>query len=119
MALAVDRANLLVDAMSSRMTPVRDALLLVGLYYTSKKVYGGLYNIYTACKTFGLPYIWPRNFPQEYGQWAGKALKVAFSKSKYSLKALYSCHGLHQRYWPLLCSRIGQAWYEYYLGWEK
>lgn len=70
MALAVDNANLLFDTLTKRFQPLRDFLLLAGIYFTSKVTLKTLSGIYCAFKTFGLPLVWPRNFPKEYGQWA-------------------------------------------------
>ena len=66
----VDRASFLIDTMASRLRPIRDGLLLVGLYYSTKWTCKTLWSLYKGFKTYGLPQIWPRNFVQEYGQWA-------------------------------------------------
>lgn len=66
----VDRASFLIDTMASRLRPIRDGLLLVGLYYSTKWTCKTLLSLYKGFKTYGLPRIWPRNFVEEYGQWA-------------------------------------------------
>lgn len=71
MALVVDQANLFFDTVALRMKPLRDALLLAGLFYGSKLAFKGCCGLYQGFKTFALPYVWPRNFSKEYGQWAG------------------------------------------------
>ena len=67
---AVDRASLLIDTMSSRFRPIRDGLLLVGLYYSTKWTCKTLWSLYKSFKTYALPQVWPRDFAEEYGQWA-------------------------------------------------
>ena len=53
MAVAVDRANLLVDQIMRSFRPLRDALLAVGLYYSVKNVLMTCYQIIKAAKIFG------------------------------------------------------------------
>ena len=72
MAVAVDGAGPLIDMLARRMKPLRDALLLVGICYSTKLVLKGTFALLKGFKTFGLPMVWPRNFPKEYGEWAGK-----------------------------------------------
>ena len=76
MAVAVDRAGLLFDMVAHRMKPLRDALIMTGLYYSTKLAVKTTLCFYKAFKTFGLPLIWPRNFQKEYGKWAGNAYSI-------------------------------------------
>lgn len=70
MAVVVDRGNLLVDSLIEGFKPVRDILVLAGLFYSSKLAVGTFSSLYKAFKTFVLPLAWPRNLPKEYGAWA-------------------------------------------------
>ena len=78
MAVSVDSAGPLIDMVFRRMKPLRDALLLAGLYYTSRVALKSTFSFYQAVKTFALPLIWPRNFSKEYGKWAGMHEKVIY-----------------------------------------
>ena len=83
MAVACDKASLLVNTICDRARPLRDLLLLAGLYYTSKKAVSWTNTAYSVFKTFVLPAVWPRNFRKEYGQWAGmQSLSKIFEKLK-------------------------------------
>lgn len=70
MAVVVDRGNLFIDSVIEGFKPVRDFLVLAGLFYSSKLAAGTLNSLYKAFKTFVLPLAWPRNLPKEYGPWA-------------------------------------------------
>ena len=52
----------------------KNFLLLAGVFYFCKLSLKIIYNLYSGLKTFVLPMIWPRNFPVEYGPWAGESL---------------------------------------------
>ena len=72
MAVAVDKASLLFDQLASRMRPARDALLLVGLYYSGKKLLDLTYQGYTAIKVFWISRLFsPPDLSVKYGKWAG------------------------------------------------
>ena len=49
---------------------IGEVFLLIGFFYTIKRVFQTLWNLHEAFKTFILPLFWPRNFPEEYGSWA-------------------------------------------------
>ena len=69
MSFIADAANMLLETIKNDV--FRDFLLLVGLFYVSKFVLKSVCGLYIVFKTFLLPLIWPRNFPEEYGSWAG------------------------------------------------
>ena len=52
---------------------IGEVFLLIGFFYTIKRVLKTLWNLHDAFKTFVLPLFWPRNFPEEYGSWAGQS----------------------------------------------
>ena len=52
---------------------IGEVFLLIGFFYTIKRVFKTLWNLHEAFKTFILPLFWPRNFPEEYGSWAGQS----------------------------------------------
>ena len=52
---------------------IGEVFLLIGFFYTIKRVSKTLWNLHEALKTFILPLFWPRNFPEEYGCWAGQS----------------------------------------------
>jgi len=49
---------------------IGEVFLLIGFFYTIKRVFKTLWNLHEAFKTFILPLFWPINFPEEYGSWA-------------------------------------------------
>lgn len=136
MAVSVDSAGPLIDMVFRRMKPLRDALLLAGLYYTSRVALKGTFTFYQAVKTFALPLIWPRNFSKEYGKWAGMHEQVKylylyriiliFLKEKrvfeniiYSILKLFSYYWRNKGNWKMLCQRNGQTRNEYFADWQK
>ena len=52
---------------------IGEVFLLIGFFYTIKRVFQTLWNLHEAFKTFILPLFWPRNFLEEYGSWAGQS----------------------------------------------
>ena len=52
---------------------IGEVFLLIGFFYTIKRVFKTLWNLHEAFKTFILPLFLPRNFPEEYGSWAGQS----------------------------------------------
>ena len=106
MALAVDRVSLLVDTMAVRFRPLRDFLLMMGAYYTSKTVLNQVCSLFKGFKTFALPMIWKRNFKKEYGSWAGKwHYNVCKMIEEKLILILYSSGDwMLQRNWIILCS---------------
>ena len=51
----------------------KDIVLLAGVFYVFKFALKTVYSLYSTFKVFVLPAIWHRNFPKEYGPWAGKS----------------------------------------------
>ena len=62
----------LTEAAFQLNRPWKKAIVLAGLYYSSKTAYSTLSALWNGFKTFGLPLFWPRNFVKEYGEWAGE-----------------------------------------------
>ena len=54
--------------------------LVLGILYAIKLLFKFICNIFEAFKTFILPLICSRNFPEEYGSWAGKLYTVVAKK---------------------------------------
>lgn len=52
------------------MVNLKNLVVLAGLYYSAKFSLKCFKNLWTFNKTFVLPIIWPRNFVNEYGEWA-------------------------------------------------
>jgi hypothetical protein len=73
MAVVVDRADLFFAEVSERFRPVRDALVVIGLFYVSKKVIGLTSDVLRAVRIFGLSRLWSPDFRKKYGQWAGNS----------------------------------------------
>ena len=61
----------LTEAAFQLNRPWKKAIVLAGLYYTSKTAFNTLSAFWEGFKTFALPSFWPRNFVKEYGEWAG------------------------------------------------
>jgi hypothetical protein len=74
MAVVVDRADLFFAEVSSRFRPVRDALVVIGLFYVSKKLVGLGSDLLRAVRVFGLARLFRQDFRKKYGQWAGNAI---------------------------------------------
>ena len=71
MAVVVDRADLFFDEVLNRFRPLRDALVLIGLIYTTKTLIGLTSDTLRAIRVFGLSRLWRTDFKTKYGQWAG------------------------------------------------
>jgi len=94
MAVAVDRANLLVGQIFRSFRPLRDAFVAIGIFYSMKSVVKIGYQILLATKTFGVSKLrWP-NFVRQYGDWAivtgctqgiGRAYTEELAKMKMNL----------------------------------
>ena len=70
--------NFLDRFINGDLQNLRDIVLLAGLYYSSKFILKIVLYLWTIVQTFVLPLIWPRNFQDEYGPWAGDyaAIKI-------------------------------------------
>ena len=66
----VDRASFLIDTMALRLRPLRDGLFLAGLYITSKWSYKVISSMFQSFHIYVLPRFYPRDFVEEYGEWA-------------------------------------------------
>ena len=66
----VDRASFLIDTMAIRLRPLRDGLLLAGLYLTTKWSYKVISSVFQSFHVYVLPRFYPRDFVEEYGEWA-------------------------------------------------
>ena len=64
--------NFLDRFINGDLQNLRDIVLLAGLYYSSKFILKIVLCLWTIVQTFVLPLIWPRNFQEEYGLWAGE-----------------------------------------------
>ena len=62
---------LLESVNNGELQYLRNTVLVVGLFYTTKVGLKILCNIFNSLKTFILPSVWPRDFIKEYGHWAG------------------------------------------------
>ena len=70
MAVAVDRANLLIDQIIRSFRPLRDVLLAIGLFYSIKNALKFAYKLNRAVTVFGLSHFRSLYFIQHYGEWA-------------------------------------------------
>ena len=52
----------------------QDIIFLVGLVVISKVILKTILSVYNAFKTFCAPLIWPIDYNDKYGPWAGTAL---------------------------------------------
>ena len=77
MAVVVDRADLFFAEVSERFRPVRDALVVIGLFYVTKKVIGLTSDVLRAVRVFGLSRLWSPDFRKKYGQWAGIIVQLS------------------------------------------
>ena len=51
---------------------LQDTIFLVGLLLISKIILNTILSLYSAFKTFCAPLIWPIDYKEKYGPWAGK-----------------------------------------------
>ena len=63
--------SLLESLTNGELKNFRNIVLIAGLCYLVKLSFKFLWNLYSGLVTFIIPSIWPRNFPREYGPWAG------------------------------------------------
>ena len=63
--------SLLESLTNGELKNFRNIVLIAGLCYLVKLSFKFLWNLYSGLVTFIIPSIWPRNFPKEYGPWAG------------------------------------------------
>jgi len=71
MAVAVDSASLFFGQLVKRLHPVRDALVLAGIYYTTKRIVSFGYDVYTGLRTFGISRLLASSdLSSVYGKWA-------------------------------------------------
>ena len=83
MSFVVNLTKNLLDSLNNGdFQHLRDIVLLAGLFYASKLSLKTVCSLCNALKTFGLPLIWPRNFPEEYGSWAGNYYTKKYSNKK-------------------------------------
>ncbi len=78
MAVVVDRADLLFAEISQGLKPVRDVLVVAGLFYLSKKLVGITYDVWTGIRIFGLSKLWRPDFRKKYGHWAGTYVIIMY-----------------------------------------
>ena len=76
MAVVVDRADLLFAEISRGLKPIRDVMVVAGLFYLSKKLIGVTYDVWTGIRVFGLSRLWRPDFRKKYGQWAGTSFSL-------------------------------------------
>ena len=64
---------------------IQDIIFLVGLVVIIKVILKTMLSIYYAFKTFCAPLLWPIDYKDKYGPWAGTALisMVQIHKSIY------------------------------------
>ena len=72
MAFVMNMAHNLLESLNhGELQNWKDLVLLAGVFYVSKFTLKTVSNLYSTFKVFVLPSFWPRNFPEEYGPWAG------------------------------------------------
>ena len=72
MAFVMNMAHNLLESLNNgELQNWKDLVLLAGVFYVSKFTLKTVCNLYSTFKVFVLPSFWPRNFPEEYGPWAG------------------------------------------------
>ena len=107
MAFAVNSTKNLLDRFND-LHNLRDIVLLAGLYYTSKFTLKTVGSIWSAIKTFGLPLIWPRNFKEEYGLWAGD---YKINTSQYWVCTCLKKANLKNQWFKLVVYEINHSWF--------
>ena len=76
MAVAADRATLIIDSVFEAFRPLRDVLLIVGLYYSVKGISCLGYEAWKGLRTFVIARVFAtRDLRAKYGEWAGKGHK--------------------------------------------
>ena len=70
MAVAVDRANLLIDQIIRSFRPARDTLIAIGLFYSVKHVLKLAYQLTYGTTVFGFSRLRCPTFVTSYGKWA-------------------------------------------------
>ena len=71
MALTVDSFDLLAREIIRNVSSVRDALALIGIYYSAKKILAVACSLYEATKVHGISKFGSVKFSKKFGPWAG------------------------------------------------
>ena len=71
--------NLIDIFYNGELQYLRVVVLIAGIFFLGRFTLKVTVNVFVAFKTFILPLIWPRNFPREYGPWAGTYFKASVS----------------------------------------
>jgi len=78
MALAVDRADRLIDEVFREtvhlFSTARDGLAIIGAFYVVKKVINISYNVFSMIKIHVISRIFRVDLKEKYGPWAGLLL---------------------------------------------
>ena len=68
--LSLDKRNYQKDMLEKSF--LQDTIFLVGLLLICKVILNTILSIYSAFKTFCAPLMWPIDYKEKYGPWAGK-----------------------------------------------